>query len=281
MKKVLLRIYRVYRGCRNVCKWKRQGEKRIISLDQAQAIQDELELSAEEKILIVVPHPDDELIACDGIIRRFKDNVVVFYSGMLGGNNSEENKKTRTSEFIKYCESVGAEYVVNTDDVYKGLERVIAKDKFKFIFAPSVVDWHEEHRKLFAYTVEINEKQEQKAKVFCYQVTVPIPQEYVTHYLQMTKQEQKRKWQIFKEIYLSQGHMPVWRFKIAERSFERQKERIICEVFMRFDKKSFNGEYMCPIEQGGIADLSAILKSSKAQYRKAFKNTAKGKNGNV
>ncbi len=281
MKKILWHIYRAYRECRNVCKWKRQSEKRIIRLDQAKAIQDEIKLSADEKILIVVPHPDDELIACDGIIRRFKDNVVVFYSGMLGGNNSEENKRTRTAEFIKYCESVGAEYIVSNDDVYNGLECVIAKDKFKFIFAPAVVDWHEEHRKLFAYTVEINEKQKQKAKVFCYQVTVPIPQEYVTHYLQMTKKEQKRKWQNFRKIYLSQCHMPVWRFKIAERSFVRRKERVFCEVFMSFDKESFNGEYRCSIEQGEIADLSAVLKSSESQYRKAFKNTAKGKNENV
>lgn len=277
MKKVLLRIYRIYRECINVCKWKRQGKKRSISLDNAKAIQDEIKLSADERILIVVPHPDDELIACDGIIRRFKDNVVVFYSGLLGGNNSEENKRTRTSEFIKYCQSVGVEYVVNNDDIYEGLERIISKNKFKFIFTPSVVDWHEEHRKIFSYTVEINEKQEQKADVFCYQVTVPIPQEYVTHYLQMTKQEQKRKWKAFKEIYLSQGYMPVQRFKVAERSFVRQKEWVFCEVFMSFDKESFNGEYMCSIKQSEITDLSAILKSSEAQYKKAFKNAGKGK----
>ena len=221
------------------------------------------------------------MIACDGIIRKFRDNVVIFYSGMLGGNNSEENKRTRTTEFIKYCQSVGVEYIINNDDVYEGLEKIISENKFKFIFAPSVVDWHEEHRKLFVYTVDINEKQEQKAKVFCYQVTVPIPQEYVTHYFQMTKLEQKRKWQMFKEVYLSQSNMPVHRFKIAERSFARQKERIVCEVFVEVDKYVFNQEYMCSIKQREIADLSAVMKGSELQYKEAFKNTGKGKNENV
>ncbi len=271
MKKLLVGIYLKLNRCFKSYEWKKQAGKRMVSLENAKSVEDTIGRD-EGRILIVVPHPDDELIACHSIIQKYKERVLVFYSGLLGGNLSDENGKTRTGEFVRYCDRVGVNYCINTGDLHTELEKLISENDFRYVFVPSVVDWHEEHRLLFRYVVHIVQEKKIKTEILCYQVTVPIPEEYITHFSLMTKAESLKKWKCFKEIYISQRNMPLQRFRAAESAYLKNGKRVLAEVIMSLDEMCIAEEYACEICNKEINNLKSVMEHSTAEYRKAFHN---------
>ena len=270
MKRVLKILYSLMMCLKNYIIWMQQAKQCSISLDGRIDIKDEIELEENEKIIVVVPHPDDELIACHSIIQKYKKNTVVFYSGMLGNDYSEKNREIRTNEFIKYCETIGVQYIVNSNDLYKQFSRILNSYNFKYIFAPSVVDWHEEHRNLFLLVTDVLKNINLGAEVFCYKVTVPIPEKFITHYSDMTLNEQRYKWQLFKKIYISQKNMPTQRFKISEKAYRKNGKKAICESFVKVSDRLLNETFVCKVEQKQINNLTMIMETSEKEYERVF-----------
>lgn len=218
-------------------KWKSQIKNNCIVLDKTCAIMDEINLEKDEKILIVVPHPDDEIIGCYNIMCKYGQNVIAFYSGMTGDDKTPINKKIRSREFVKLCQEFNAEYILARENWCDELMQIMLRKDIKYVFIPSVIDWHREHREIYINTVKLIKKLENPPMVFCYQVTVPIPEKYINCHFLMKKEECERKWKIFEKIYVSQQFMPVKRFKVAENAYIKENVKLFAEVYMKLDEK--------------------------------------------
>ena len=268
MKKFLKRICKKIGHFKNSTKWKAQRPPGSMKINGAQPIEDAVDEG--KKILIIVPHPDDELIGCDSIISKYRERVTVFYSGMLGSDYSEQNRLTRTREFEDYCKQLNVDYYVNCGDIQSGINRLLKDSSFGYIFIPTIVDWHNEHRELFKISTDTIRNEHPDVRVFCYQVTVPFPPKYITHYSEMTQSEQREKWNRFRRVYVSQRFMPIQRFKTVEKSYSPKGQMIIAEVFMELKGSFDTDNYVCGIEKKEINNLAAILKSANGEYERIF-----------
>ncbi len=171
-----------------------------------------------DRILIIVPHADDELIGCHEFIRKHKKNVLLFYCGMLGINLSKQNKLIRQKEFINYCKSENILYKLHKDDIYSDIKDAIISYKPNVIFLPSYVDWHKEHRLVNEIVNSIFEKDCLSVNMIgWYQITVPINKDFINYSVSMSRKAQNEKWKRFRTFYNSQWHLPIRRFKYSER----------------------------------------------------------------
>ncbi|MBQ7075630.1 MAG: PIG-L family deacetylase, partial [Clostridia bacterium] len=238
--------------------WRIQTRNINVSLTNATKIENEFSLDSNKKILIVVPHADDELIGCYSIVKKYCKNTIVWYSGMTGDDTNEANKNTRKQEFLKFCRKMGVESVTCNGDIKEELQRTFYKYRPEYVFAPSVIDWHQEHRKLFFSVTDV--LRDTDAQLYCYQVTVPITQKYITHYSELTKEEHKTKWQVFKDTYISQKFMSVLRMKLNEMVYRKEKEKIRAEVFMKYEPRNHVFENM---SEDNFENLNRIKKDIK------------------
>ena len=85
------------------------------------------------------------------------------------------------------------------------------------IALPCYLDWHDDHRTCNKVILQKCQELKIKPLILWYDVSVPIDDELSNFSTTFTKEEQKKKWRIFNEIYLSQSFMPVYRFILWER----------------------------------------------------------------
>lgn len=272
MKKLAVILYTALMKRIRRLRWRIQSRNINVSLVNATEIECELNQGGNKKILVVVPHSDDELIGCYSIVKKYCKNTVVWYSGMTGDDTTELNKSIRKQELLDFCRKMGVEAVVCNGDIKEELQQTFYKYRPGYVFAPSVIDWHQEHRKLFLSVADV--LRDTDAQLYCYQVTVPIPQKYITHYSELTKEEHKTKWQVFKDTYISQKFMPVLRLKLSEMVYTKEKEKIRAEVFMKYEPRDHisenkNLENLNRIKIH-INDLKKIRIASGKEYGKMF-----------
>ncbi len=275
MKKLAVLVYMALMRRIKKLRWRIQSRKINVSLINATEIEHEFNPIGDKKILIVVPHADDELIGCYSIIKKYCKNTLVWYSGMTGDDTTESNKNTRKEEFLAFCRKMGVESVSCNGDIKEELQQTFYKCRPEYVFAPSVIDWHQEHRELFLSVADV--LQATDAQLYCYQVTVPIPQKYITHYSELTGEEHKTKWEVFKATYISQKFMPVLRIKLSEMVYTKEKEKIRAEVFMKYLPKDNVSEVMSEDNlknlnriKRAINDLKKIRIASEKEYGKMF-----------
>lgn len=99
---------------------------------------------ANKKAVAFIPHADDELIGLGTLLSSNK-SIELIYFGYLGTNNTDENYNIRMAEFSKYCSFSNIKYSIYDASSIKKIKEA------KIILLPSLVDWHEEHRKLNFY----------------------------------------------------------------------------------------------------------------------------------
>lgn len=271
---MLKKIYISLKKIRNAIRWFIQSRSIEIKLDNAKSLQNDIVLSEKEKIIIVVPHPDDELIGCFGVMRSFSKNTIVFYSGMTGKDKSEKNKMIRTNEIMALCKKMNVNYKKAEESFYSDLENILRDDNVKYVFAPSCADWHDEHRLVFKAVLDVKEKFDMKWELLCYNISVPIAQSHITNFYIMNRKQQKEKWELFKHIYVSQRFMPVSRYRAEENSFSLKGKRVSADVYMKItenvkicevDNISDVGRY--------INDLKHVEKLSELLHSEIFSNT--------
>ena len=168
-------------------------------------------------VLIVIPHPDDELIGCFSIISNPNVHADLYYTGLTGYDTSKSNRHTRMKELETISECFSRCLFVDEPDSHSELIRLLNEKKYDYVVLPAYIDWHWEHRKTCLSVLELlcSLKMENNPKILFYMVTVPIPDEYVNRYGEVRNE----KWELFKSIYLSQKHMPIERFKVVEKSY--------------------------------------------------------------
>lgn len=165
-------------------------------------------------ILFMVPHADDDLLGGYKFLTMYKDSLRLAYFGKLGSNIDLNNKRIRDKEFSDFCMELGLSYIEVKEEE---LERLL--EEKCIIVLPSIVDWHEEHRKLNYILYDALEKKKElinACRIIWYSVTVPLCDDRY-RIVSMTRKEQKDKYSLFNRIYVSQRFMPVYRFKSQER----------------------------------------------------------------
>lgn len=231
MKEFINRLKRGARGLLNYFSWNKQYKAIISEPRKSNFVLNE-DWYKERKILMMVPHADDELISSYTVLSNAKD-VTVYYCGFTGSNHTEENRKIRRNEILKLCAELRVE-VIEGNGTCENLGDVLSKGNFDTILLPSIVDWHPEHRKISYMISDICEASGITPDIFTYSVTVPNESRREVFCVSLTEEQLRRKYELFKKIYLSQKVMPITRLKLNERVNGYHAGCYAAECFLRF-----------------------------------------------
>lgn len=178
-----------------------------------------LRVDEKDKILILVPHADDEWIGPYAIVQQKFENLTCVYFNLFGNDYSEENICRRNAELMESKEFWGYSLVNNCNYDIDSLAEMLKNSEVCFL--PSPYDWHEEHRKVFKTFVKAYEKlsqdEEKRLNVYYYCVSVPHSKKENLSYVPLSKKDLDDKWTKFKDIYHSQSFMPSLRYKLQLR----------------------------------------------------------------
>lgn len=168
----------------------------------------------EDRVLVVAPHPDDELIGCFSILNMYKSNADIYYTGLTGYDISDTNRTTRRNELHRLANYYKSRVYEDIPGEQTILCELLKKD-YSYVFVPSYIDWHWEHRSTCKEVIDLVQKNSLKIKILLYAVTVPMPSKFVTHY----SLTEENKWHLFLKYYPSQSFMPIKRFMATEKSY--------------------------------------------------------------
>lgn len=161
-----------------------------------------IEITREDKILIVAPHPDDECIGGGGIIAIYSNqcDVILLTDGAHGqsGVVSEHIVKIREKEFedeMQYAR-INNYKMFHLEDgtLFRNLEVFSTFDfsVYTKVFVTSESDKHPDHRAAFHAVKNALYKQNSK-NMELYQMEVNAPIAQPTHYLDITNYIEKKK----------------------------------------------------------------------------------------
>lgn len=261
---------RIFNYIRHRCRWsvwKRQLGR--LSSEDYLVIPMENNVNIEGPILIVAPHADDELIGCHQLVSNSNVEVTIFYCGFLGGNNSKENQIVREREIRAYAESQHRNLVISTsDDIEKDIEEVIKDQQPAFVFLPSFIDWHPEHRLVNILLANVIRKMDFQCKIGWYHVSLPIPAEVVNYMSPMSEEQFLYKWGTMVQCYPSQLHMDIKRFKFIERQVKKRYYAIETYYVQPVEKWDHSISTLKPNEY-----LMDEMKHTLGQIDKMYKQT--------
>lgn len=139
-----------------------------------------LNISKEDKILIIAPHPDDESIGCGGLISLYPSqiDIVVMTDGSRGDINKtlKEMKIIRKQEFMNALEKVNINSYVFLD--YPDGELIFHPNcmsevdirKYTKIFVPHYSELHADHRASFEFLIKkVKELQIENVEIYQYE----------------------------------------------------------------------------------------------------------------
>ncbi|MBP2657835.1 MAG: family deacetylase [Firmicutes bacterium] len=204
-----------------------------------------LNLNQFNKIMILIPHADDELIGCYNIIKNSKKQVVGYYLGFNGSNKSEENAIIRKNEIESIANALDFKLKISNGDRNKQLMRILINENPDLICVPSFIDWHNEHIEANRILINVLEKLKDKrvkVNILTYQVSVPMLEKDITHFQSMSKISQNEKWHLFK-VYKSQEYMPSFRFKLNEKVSGKLISCYAAEVYRLFRYDEYKEEF--------------------------------------
>lgn len=118
--------------------------------------------SKKEKILVIAPHADDEVLGCGGYLysEMLKGSEIVLLIGTIGGINPSQTSSVRYDEFKEVCRSLKANGKVIIDGKDAELDTVSSNDIVGRIdqeirvFKPTKVfvnysSHHQDHKKTY------------------------------------------------------------------------------------------------------------------------------------
>ena len=167
-------------------------------------------ISLKKKILLVAPHPDDEVIGCGGTLLKFtkiKSDISIVYITL--GSNDKKKNELRKKEAHKVCTKMGWNYYfLNHNLNYKSWDnleftKIINKIKPDIIFTPSIFDDNIEHKNSNFFICESISKT--SSEIWLYQVY----SSHIANTLIDITEEIKMKQKIIK-IYNSQTKTRDW-----------------------------------------------------------------------
>lgn len=185
-----------------------------------------------KKILMMVPHADDELISSYTVL-RYADDLTVYYCGFTGSDQTEENRITRGAEISRLCSELNVK-MIKGDGKCDNLYEVIKDGGYDAILLPSIVDWHEEHRRISYMVSDVCTNLGIRPEIYSYSVTVPNESGKIVLCVPMNKEQLGEKYDLFNKIYVSQKFMPIERLKLNERVNGYYAGCFAAETFIKY-----------------------------------------------
>ncbi|AKM82101.1 TPA: PIG-L family deacetylase [Candidatus Berkelbacteria bacterium] len=161
-----------------------------------------------EKVLVLAPHPDDEVFGIGGALKKLSKNgskimVVYFCDGSAGtdGRTKKDPKLAaiRRKEVKKSAKILGIRKQIffGFEDgnlkadkiIVKALSKLIEEFKPDIIFVPSFLDNHPDHRAVNKILMSLN-KLDQYLEIWAYQVWTPI---YVNRLVPIDEEFESKK----------------------------------------------------------------------------------------
>ncbi|MGN0340400.1 MAG: PIG-L deacetylase family protein [Lachnospira sp.] len=154
-----------------------------------------LNITENDRILIIAPHPDDECIGCGGLLSLYpeKCDVVVMTDGSRGDINNASliEADIRKKQFIDEMNIAGIKKYMWQG--YPDGELINARDcadsidfeEYTKVFLPSRDDNHPDHTAAFFYCYKRITEVYNNIEIFEYEVHVPLRD--FTHFLDITE----------------------------------------------------------------------------------------------
>lgn len=190
--------------------WTRDA-KRLKSKKQIRAT---VKVNQSAKFLILAPHSDDEWIGCSQIITNCPNSVIC--SMEMNGGDDEATHQIRLKEMKHVASFYKRKFVCVSDDKIESLTAIINTEHPDYICCPIIYDWHPEHQKVISLLQKAVEILSYSGSILSYHVSVPMPMRLCNVAFPMSKDAQRKKWDVFTNAYKSQSFMAVNRFMKQE-----------------------------------------------------------------
>ncbi|MEJ5339291.1 MAG: PIG-L family deacetylase [Aquificaceae bacterium] len=126
-----------------------------------------LDLEKIRKILVLAPHPDDELLGCGGTICVLKEMGKEIHTIFLSVGEKAGNPEIRKMEALKVREELGYDRVefwtypdgglkFYEQDIKEKIKTYAIKQDVDFIFSTAPYDFHEDHRILGSLCIKLH-----------------------------------------------------------------------------------------------------------------------------
>jgi LmbE family N-acetylglucosaminyl deacetylase len=148
--------------------------------------------SGGQRILVVAPHPDDEIVGCGGTIIRHLtsgDEATILYAtdgsaSRALGLGPDEMRIRRHDEAQAACRVIGVNRTTwlglderdwQTDELVSALTDLLDKSPPDVVYTPSRIDFHPDHQRVaHAVAVALHHHLPTSIAVRAYQIQVPL-----------------------------------------------------------------------------------------------------------
>ena len=226
--------------------------------------------------MVLAPHADDELIGCHYFMKSHP-NLVCFCFCFTGTNNDLDNYVQRKNEFVDYCSNNKINYIFPEGNWKEALFNLLMQNRFDYILLPSIIDWHQEHRKVNYLLSELNYHFQNKPGIIWYQISVPICKKYINYVERSSKEGFCNKWKNFDCCYISQKKINKKRFMYCEQNREYDTYSAESYTVLNFEdwirlveySKSVDNEFFNMKKR--LNNLLVLMNMSNRFYHKTFK----------
>lgn len=234
-----------------------------------------LELLNGRKIFFV-PHADDEILGA-GVYLSQTPDIKLIYCGFTGSNQDPQNALIRKAEYKRYCSKSHLASI----ELYNDVEVFDALKEAKYIFLPSIIDWHDEHRYVNWLLLKMCNELNIGPTIIWYCISVPIVADNYVFYNPMNKKKFNKKFRTFTSIYKSQKKMPIMRFKVQEKIYGYECGAYAAEKFILLSYENWKQSIEIFLNKGmesevkkmnkNINSLKEIYNQSEDFYKRIFK----------
>lgn len=161
-----------------------------------------LEITENDRILIIAPHPDDECIGPGGVLAQYAKQceVIVLTDGRQGQGDTapEKEKQIRKQEFQNEMMrlEVGAFKMFDIEDgtllSHTDCMTGIALTEYSKIFITGITDGHPDHKAAFLCVKEAAKGMMSEEMPECYMYEVHTPLQLPTHFLDISDTMEKK-----------------------------------------------------------------------------------------
>lgn len=155
-----------------------------------------LEITHDDRILIIAPHPDDECIGPGGVLLRYAGQceVIVLTDGRQGQGDTapEKEKQIRKQEFMNEMKrlNVGRFRMFDIEDgtllLHTDCMAGICLKEYSKIFVTGISEDHPDHKAAFLCVKEAAKEMVSEEMPECYLYEVHTPLQSPTHFLDIS-----------------------------------------------------------------------------------------------